>query len=282
MRAGYHPRRQGDLGEFSALDWLASTGATVFVPVGHSPDVDVVADFDGQLVRVQVKTCGLLREGALARCARHPRRQSELDRDRQALQSQRADYLFVHVADGDAGSSQRPRSPAAPRSCSGGRSTRHSRSSRAARSRPLRARVARLDPCSAGFPSGQRGAAVNRMASLRRFESCPRHVADGRAFTLGATRRAAPAATRRSGGGDAGQLRLGEEAASRPRGRFCGVGGAALWVSTTGAVLPCGRITTPRQDSSPLTAREAAPESIQSPGGAVVTVIRPSQSSDPL
>jgi hypothetical protein len=49
-------RRQGDLGEFSAMEWLAAKGALVWIPVGHSPDVDLIAELDDQLLRVQVKT----------------------------------------------------------------------------------------------------------------------------------------------------------------------------------------------------------------------------------
>jgi Holliday junction resolvase-like predicted endonuclease len=50
------PRRQGDLGEFSAMEWLWSRGYAVFFPIGHSPDFDLIA-YDGEaLVRVQVKT----------------------------------------------------------------------------------------------------------------------------------------------------------------------------------------------------------------------------------
>jgi len=30
-------RRQGDLGEASAIDWLTRQGATVWAPLGHSP-----------------------------------------------------------------------------------------------------------------------------------------------------------------------------------------------------------------------------------------------------
>ncbi len=48
--------RQGNLGEASAIDWLTRQGATVWTPLGHSPDADLIADFDGSLVRVQVKT----------------------------------------------------------------------------------------------------------------------------------------------------------------------------------------------------------------------------------
>jgi bifunctional DNA-binding transcriptional regulator/antitoxin component of YhaV-PrlF toxin-antitoxin module len=49
-------RRQGDLGEASAIEWLTRQGATIWSPQGHSPDADLIADFDGHLLRVQVKT----------------------------------------------------------------------------------------------------------------------------------------------------------------------------------------------------------------------------------
>jgi len=50
------PRRQGDAGEGSAIEWLPSRGLPVFVPLNHSPDDDLVAELGGGLVRVQVKT----------------------------------------------------------------------------------------------------------------------------------------------------------------------------------------------------------------------------------
>jgi PD-(D/E)XK endonuclease len=49
-------RQQGDLGEASAIEWLTRQGATVLIPFGHSPDYDLVAEVDGRLARVQVKT----------------------------------------------------------------------------------------------------------------------------------------------------------------------------------------------------------------------------------
>lgn len=51
------PREQGDWGELSAMTWLAEQGAKIYIPFGHSPDVDLIADFGDRLVRVQVKTC---------------------------------------------------------------------------------------------------------------------------------------------------------------------------------------------------------------------------------
>ena len=54
------PRLQGDIGERAAAVWLLSRPRTsVFIPFGHSPDADLVADIDGCLVRVQVKTTAL-------------------------------------------------------------------------------------------------------------------------------------------------------------------------------------------------------------------------------
>lgn len=49
-------RQQGDLGEFSAIEWFASQGAGIWVPLGHSPHVDLIAEINGRLIRVQVKT----------------------------------------------------------------------------------------------------------------------------------------------------------------------------------------------------------------------------------
>jgi hypothetical protein len=53
-------RQQGDLGEASAIEWLTRKGATVSAPLGHSPDYDVIAELDGRLLRVQVKTSTMI------------------------------------------------------------------------------------------------------------------------------------------------------------------------------------------------------------------------------
>jgi PD-(D/E)XK endonuclease len=49
-------RQQGDLGEASAIEWFSRLPATIFIPFGHSPDVDLVVELEGRLLRVQVKT----------------------------------------------------------------------------------------------------------------------------------------------------------------------------------------------------------------------------------
>ena len=38
------------------MEWLASKGALVWIPLSHSPDVDLMAELDGRLIRIQVKT----------------------------------------------------------------------------------------------------------------------------------------------------------------------------------------------------------------------------------
>jgi hypothetical protein len=70
------------------------------VPLGHSPDVDVVAYLEGRLLRVQVKTCGLFikRRWEVSLVTRGGNQSWTGIVKR--FNAQRADYLFVHVADG--------------------------------------------------------------------------------------------------------------------------------------------------------------------------------------
>jgi Holliday junction resolvase-like predicted endonuclease len=94
------PRRQGDLGELSAMEWLGSQGHHVFIPIGHSPDVDLVADDGEALLRVQVKTTTQHGNGRwrVAVCTRGGNRSwSGLVK---RFSSTRCDWLFVHVGDG--------------------------------------------------------------------------------------------------------------------------------------------------------------------------------------
>lgn len=95
------PREQGDLGEIAAIHWLAVQGARVWIPLSHSPDFDLIAETDGKLLRVQVKT-STQRAGdhrcPVAVCTRGGNRSwSGITRH---LDPARFDYLFVLVADG--------------------------------------------------------------------------------------------------------------------------------------------------------------------------------------
>jgi hypothetical protein len=94
------PRQQGDIGELSAMQWLASQGAQLYVPLGHSPDVDVVAEIDGRLLRIEVKTSAFVRRGrwVVSIATRGGNRSwSGLVK---YFDPDRCDFLFVLVANG--------------------------------------------------------------------------------------------------------------------------------------------------------------------------------------
>jgi Holliday junction resolvase-like predicted endonuclease len=95
-----NPRKQGDLGEYSAFEWLGSRGYPVWLPFGHSPDCDLVTRIDGRLVGVQVKTSTVFRNGRfeVTLCTRGGNRSwSGLVKH---FSSDRCDWLFVLVTDG--------------------------------------------------------------------------------------------------------------------------------------------------------------------------------------
>jgi Holliday junction resolvase-like predicted endonuclease len=94
------PRRQSDLGELSAMDWLDSQGYGVWLPVGHRPDCDVIADDGEQFYRVQVKTTTRYRHARweVMVCTRGGNQSwSGVVKHFSAA---RCDWLFVLVADG--------------------------------------------------------------------------------------------------------------------------------------------------------------------------------------
>jgi hypothetical protein len=100
MFGSVNPRRQGDLGEYSAIEWLWSRGYPVWYPLGHSPDVDLVTRIDGRLVGVQVKTCTVIENSRfhVTLCTRGGNRSwTGLVKH---FSAKRCDWLFVLVADG--------------------------------------------------------------------------------------------------------------------------------------------------------------------------------------
>ena len=82
------------------MHWLACRGATIFFPFGHSPHVDLIADFGDELVRVQVKTCTCWtgRRWDVTLCTRGGNQSWNGVVKR--LDPSRCDALFVHVGDG--------------------------------------------------------------------------------------------------------------------------------------------------------------------------------------
>lgn len=102
MALGFHPRRQGDLGEAAAIEWLTRVGACVTFPLFHSPDYDLIADLGGRLLRVQVKTstCKNLRTGHFTlQLATSGGNQSWTGLVR-TFDPARVDFLFALVGDG--------------------------------------------------------------------------------------------------------------------------------------------------------------------------------------
>ncbi len=80
--------------------WLVDQGWKVYLPVGHSPDVDMVADLGADLIRVQVKTSTFWRDDRyeVALCTRGGNQSWSGVVKR--FGPERCDYLFVHCADG--------------------------------------------------------------------------------------------------------------------------------------------------------------------------------------
>ena len=94
------PRLQGDIGELSAIGWLLEQGARVFLPLGHSPDVDLVADFGDRLVRVQVKTSTVHRNDRFEVTLATRGGNRSWNGLVKVFCSTQCDYLFVHAGDG--------------------------------------------------------------------------------------------------------------------------------------------------------------------------------------
>ncbi len=108
MFGSAHRRKQGDLGEAAAIEWLTRAGAAnVWIPLFHSPDFDLIAEQDDRLIRVQVKTSG----GQVKRSVQSNSRRYQVQLcTRGGNQSwtglsklfspTRCDYVFILVADG--------------------------------------------------------------------------------------------------------------------------------------------------------------------------------------
>ena len=98
-------RVQGDIGEASAIEWLTSKGALVWVPMGHSPDVDLMAEVEDRLLRIQVKTSTLAVSASdeelrwKVSIATHGGNRSWSGLTKH-FDPRRVDYLFALVGDG--------------------------------------------------------------------------------------------------------------------------------------------------------------------------------------
>ena len=83
------------------MKWIAEQGGSVYLPLGHSPDVDLVADLGGELVRVQVKTSRhRTPAGRFAVQLATSGGNQSWNRIVKHFDASRYDWLFVLVADG--------------------------------------------------------------------------------------------------------------------------------------------------------------------------------------
>ena len=82
------------------MEWFASKGAHIAVPVGHSPDWDFIAELGQRLLRVQVKTCIAFRHNRweVSVCTRGGNQSWNGIVKR--FDPTKCDYLFAVVADG--------------------------------------------------------------------------------------------------------------------------------------------------------------------------------------
>jgi Holliday junction resolvase-like predicted endonuclease len=96
-----HNRAQGDIGEASAIAWLAQQGALIFTPLFRSPDYDLIADMAGRIVRIEVKTSNSLTpvgNWAVAICTRGGNQ--SWNKIAKRFDRNRCDFVFAHVGDG--------------------------------------------------------------------------------------------------------------------------------------------------------------------------------------
>jgi hypothetical protein len=72
----------------------------VFKPVFHSPDIDLVAEIEGRLISIEVKTCCHRRGTGWGVSISTRGGNQSWSRVVKYFEPERCDYLFVHVADG--------------------------------------------------------------------------------------------------------------------------------------------------------------------------------------
>ena len=80
--------------------WLTDQGWRVYLPLGHSPDVDMVADRGTDLIRVQVKTATYLLNRRYQVAVRTSGGNQSWSGVVKRFGPDRCDYLFVHCGDG--------------------------------------------------------------------------------------------------------------------------------------------------------------------------------------
>jgi PD-(D/E)XK endonuclease len=94
------PREQGDFGELSAMQWLVWQGASIAMPVFNNAHWDLMAELDGRVLRVQVKTSRFFRLGRWEVRVSTSGGNQSWNGVVKRLDPTRFDCLFVLVGDG--------------------------------------------------------------------------------------------------------------------------------------------------------------------------------------
>ena len=89
------------MGELSAMEWLASKVGHIYVPVGHSPDIDLIAEIDRAVLRIEVKTAtNTKRAGRWNVHLSTKGGNQSWTGVAKYFDRARCDFVFVHVGDG--------------------------------------------------------------------------------------------------------------------------------------------------------------------------------------
>src|SRR5436190_23210763 len=82
------------------MEWLVSKGAKIFIPIVHSPDIDLIAELAGRLHRIEVKTCTHKRGDRWGVVISTRGGNRSWNGVVKYFDQKRCDFLFVHVGDG--------------------------------------------------------------------------------------------------------------------------------------------------------------------------------------
>jgi hypothetical protein len=82
------------------MEWLARQGARIYLPVGHSPDVDLIAEAGRKLLRIQVKTCACFVRGRWQVFIATRGGNQSWNGIVKNFDPSRCDFLYVHTMEG--------------------------------------------------------------------------------------------------------------------------------------------------------------------------------------
>ena len=82
------------------MEWLTNAGVLVSKPLFESPDYDLIAEFDGHLVRVQVKTSTFWRNDRFELALATRGGNQSWNGLVKIIDASRCDFVFAHVGDG--------------------------------------------------------------------------------------------------------------------------------------------------------------------------------------